>query len=175
MIEKSRYSLFCDMIEELDTAYSLIGEYDSLLHDYNGVILYQAESQLIKMIGNYPGISANECAGILKKTLSACSQLIKKLRTKKWVRQVRNENNNRVYNLYLTDAGKMIYENHKIFEEGCYRRTYSLLDSFSEEDLSTFIRIQQEINQGFRLDIEDSKALTLDTGREENGDARNYI
>lgn len=159
MSDKNRYKLFCSMIEELDTAYSLIGEYDSQLHNYNGVILYQAESQLIKMIGNFPGISANECANILKKTLSACSQLIKKLRAKNWVRQERNELNNRVYNLYLTDAGKMIYENHKVFEEGCYRRTYSLLNSFSEEDFNTFIRIQQQINQGFRLDVEDNKTL----------------
>lgn len=164
MTDKNRYALFCNMIEELDTAYALIGEYDSQLHDYNGVILYQAESQLIKIIGNFPGISANECAHILKKTLSACSQLIKKLRTKGWVRQERNELNNRVYNLYLTDAGKTIYENHKVFEESCYRRTYGLLDGFSEEDFSTFIRIQQQINQGFRLDVEDSKTLTLDKG-----------
>lgn len=44
MEEKTRYKLFLDMINEIDEASSLIEEYDSQLHDYNGVILYQAES-----------------------------------------------------------------------------------------------------------------------------------
>lgn len=161
MPEKNRYTLFCDMVAELDEAYKLIHEYDSQLHNYNGVILYQAESQLIKLTGNFPGISAAECARILGKSLSACSQLIKKLRKKEWIRQERNELNNRVYNLYLTDAGKAIYKNHKKFEEGCYKRTYRLLDSFSEDDFNMFIRIIKLINQGFRLDVEDSKSLML--------------
>ena len=167
MGEKDRYSLFCNMIEQLDEAYALIHEYDAQLHDYNGVVLYQAESQLVKLIGNYPGISAMECAKILKKTMSACSQLIKKLRIKEWIRQERNEQNNRIYNLYLTDAGKIIYENHRNFEEKCYQRTYDLLNSFSKGDFLTFIRMQQRINEGFKMDIEDSKQLAFneDAGR----------
>lgn len=41
---KTRYELFIDMISEIDEASMLIEEYDSQLHDYNDVILYQAES-----------------------------------------------------------------------------------------------------------------------------------
>lgn len=161
MNEKNRFSLFCNMIEQVDQCYDLIHEYDSQLHDYDGVILYQAESQLIKLIGNHPGISANECSEILKKTLSACSQLIKKLRLKEWIKQERNEKNNRIYNLYLTASGKTIYDNHKKFEERCYYRTYKLLDSFSEEDFNLYLQIQKKINEGFKLDVEDSKNLVL--------------
>jgi Transcriptional regulators len=163
MGDKSRYALFQEMIGELDEAFNLVNQYDSMLHDYNGVILYQAESQLIKLIGNFPGISAAECARILKKSLSACSQLIKKLRKKEWIAQERNELNNRVYNLYLTDSGKEIYRNHKKFEEKCYRRTYKLLHSFTEEEFRTFLKIQEAINIGFRKDIEDGKGLILDS------------
>lgn len=165
MGNKSRYALFHDMIRELDEAFDLVGQYDAMLHDYNGVILYQAESQLIKLIGNFPGISAVECARILKKSLSACSQLIKKLRQKEWISKERNELNNRVYNLYLTESGKEIYRNHKKFEEKCYRRTYKLLHSFTEEEFRTFLKIQEAINIGFQKDIEDSKELILDSKR----------
>ena len=108
MEEKTRYKLFLDMINEIDEASGLIEEYDSQLHDYNGVILYQAESQFIKLIGNNPGISAAECARIFNKTVSACSQLVKKLKKKGWITQERNEQNNRGYNLYLTEEGKVI-------------------------------------------------------------------
>lgn len=161
MAAKNRYSLFLDMMTEIDEGSALIQEYDSQLHDYNGVILYQAESQLIKLIGNNPGISAAECARKLRKTLSACSQLIKKLKKKEWIYQVRNELNNRVYNLYLTDEGKTIYLNHKKFEERCYRRTYRLLKDCSEEDFKTFIRVHKLINTGFHQDVEEGRNLNL--------------
>lgn len=161
MAAKNRYSLFLDMMTEIDEGSALIQEYDSQLHDYNGVILYQAESQLIKLIGNNPGISAAECARKLRKTLSACSQLIKKLKKKEWIYQVRNELNNRVYNLYLTDEGKIIYRNHKKFEERCYRRTYRLLKDCSEEDFKTFIRMYKLINIGFHQDVEEGRDLNL--------------
>ena len=163
MVDTTRYNLFCDLIAQLDIASELIQEYDTQLHDYKGTVLYQAESQLIKLIGHHPGISAVECAVIFKKTMSACSQLIKKLKSKGWIKQERNEQNKRVYNLYLTDAGKVIYENHKEFEESCYQRTFGLLDSFAEKDFDTYIQIQKLINQGFQLDIEDGKHLQLNT------------
>lgn len=161
MDEKSRYELYCQMIDALDCGVNLVEEYDAQLHDYNGVILYQAEAQIIKLVGNHPGITAAECAAILKKTVSACSQLIKKLRQKEWVVQERNETNNRLYNLYLTKEGKEIFKCQRIFEENCYQRTFSLLEQFSTEDLRTYLEIQNRINTGFAKDVEDGKLLEL--------------
>ena len=161
MTEMKRYELFCEVVEQLDIAFELIREYDTQLHDYNGTILYQAESQFIKLIGRHPGISAVECAEILKKTMSACSQLIKKLKSKGWIQQQRNELNKRIHNLYLTESGKVIYEKHKEFEEACYERTFQLLNFITQDDFETYIRIQKLINQGFQLDVEDGKLLQL--------------
>ncbi len=166
MKEKQRYSLFCDMIQELDNGCNLISEYDALLHDYNGVVLYQAEAQIIKLVGNSPGISAAECARTLKKTLSACSQLIKKLRAKGWIRQERNELNNRIYNLYLTEEGKEIYKKHRKFEENCYKRTFKLLEIFMEEELKTYIRIQKQLNKAFEMDVEDGREIIRNEKKE---------
>lgn len=53
---------FCEMMEELDRGAYLMDEYDSLLHDYNGVVMFQAESQMIKAIGDSPGITAARLA-----------------------------------------------------------------------------------------------------------------
>ena len=63
----NRFEIFCRMIEELDRSVYLIDEYDKLLHDYNGEVMFQAESQMIKMIGDFPGITASQ---ISKKILS---------------------------------------------------------------------------------------------------------
>ena len=87
MENEQRYQLFMELIDEFDRGCDLTEEYDSLLHNYNGIILFQAESQMIKMIGNHPGITASEISKSFGKTGSASSQLIRKLKEKGWVRQ----------------------------------------------------------------------------------------
>ena len=80
--DKRRYGLYCEMIEQLDEGCRLINEYDSIPHDYGTATLYQAESQLIHLVGEYPGITAVELASILKKNaqclLSADSEATEK-------------------------------------------------------------------------------------------------
>lgn len=160
MDENKRYELFCELLNTVDEGVDYIDEYDSLLHDYNGAVLFQAESQIIKAVGNQPGITASELAKIFNKTNSACSQLIRKLKKKGWISQQRNENNNREYNLYLTEDGKAIYKNHEAFENACYIRTYRMLAEISEEEMKTYIRIQKQLNKAFQMDVEESRRLS---------------
>ena len=70
------------------------------------------------------------------------------------------EKNNREYNLYLTDEGKVIYKKHEDFENACYERTYHMLDEISEEEMRTYIRIQNQLNRAFKLDVEESRQLS---------------
>jgi DNA-binding MarR family transcriptional regulator len=154
-----RYSIFNKLIETMDTGIDYITTYDGQLHDYNGTILYQAEAKVINAVGNNPGITISELATQAEKSTSAYSQLIRKLRAKGWVKQERNDNNNREYNLFLTDDGKKIFEGHQKFEEYCYRRTYHMLDDFSEQDMENYIRIQEKLNDSFKMDVEDSKKV----------------
>ncbi len=158
-MESERYDLFLRLIDEFDRGCTLTEEYDSLLHDYGGTHLYQAESQTIKVIGDHPGITASEISRMFRRTGSASSQLIRKLKAKGWVCQSRNEENNRQFNLYLTEEGNQIYQKHRTFEQRCYLRTFHSLDGFSERELQTYIAIQQRINSTFQLDVEESQSL----------------
>ena len=106
MGEDERFDAFCEMMEELDRGAYLIDKYDSLLHDYNGVVMFQAESQMIKAIGDSPWDNGRQAGKKFGKSAGACSQLIRKLKSKEWVSQVRNRENSREYNLILTEAGK---------------------------------------------------------------------
>lgn len=72
MREDGRFDAFCEMMEELDRGAYLMDEYDSLLHDYNGVVMFQAESQMIKAIGDSPGITAGQAG---KKIRQICRSL----------------------------------------------------------------------------------------------------
>lgn len=154
-----RYELFCHLIDTFDNGCTLIEEYDSLSHNYNGVVMFQAEAQMIKMIGTYEGITSSEIAARFNKTLSACSQLVRKLKKKNWVFQKRNHDNNREYNLYLTEEGQDIFNKHKEFENNAYRRTFDSLKDFSDKDLLTYIEIQKKLNSSFALDVKESKEL----------------
>lgn len=62
-----RYDLYCQMINELDEGSRFIQEYDSIPHDYGAAVLYQAESQIIHLVGRIPGITAREIAEAFKK------------------------------------------------------------------------------------------------------------
>ena len=104
-MDKNRYLIYCDIMKELKETYELMREYDGLPHDYGNVVLYQSEAHLIQCIGQHTGITVTEASKILKKTKSACSQMVKKLVGKNWVRQERNKQNNREYKLYLTEEG----------------------------------------------------------------------
>ncbi|MDD3253141.1 MAG: winged helix-turn-helix transcriptional regulator [Lachnospiraceae bacterium] len=156
---KERYQLYCDMINELDEGCRLITEYDALPHDYGSDTMYQAESQLIHIVGKNPGITASEIAELLKKTPSACSQLIRKLRKKEWMEQILNKDNNRQYQLYLTDAGWKIYKVHDAFEQCCYQRSFRNLDGFSDADFAVYIAIQKKLNETFALDVAESRKI----------------
>ena len=159
MEENKRFAAFRQMIEELDKGAYLMDEYDSLLHDYNGVVMFQAESQMIKAIGDSPGITAAHLAKKFAKSGSACSQLITKLKKKEWVSQERNRDNSREYNLTLTEAGREIYAKHRDFEEACYERTYRMLDGISREEMETYTKIQRQLNKAFEADVKESKNI----------------
>lgn len=158
---EERFARVCRLLNTFDEGCEYVEEYNSLLHDYNGVVLYQAESQFIRKIGEEPGITITELSEFFKKTKSACSQLMYRMKKKGFLYQERNENNNREYNLYLTDDGEKLYHFHKAFEDRCYRRTAEMLDVFSDDELELYIRIQRKMNESFLLDVEESRNLDL--------------
>lgn len=154
-----RFEIFCHMLEELDHSVYLIDEYDKLLHDYNGEVMFQAESQMIKTIGDFPGITASQISKKFGKSTSSSSQIIRKLKNKGWVRQTRNELNSREYNLFLTEAGKGIYDKHRDFEQKCYNRTFEMLSDVTNEEMESYIKIQKRLNKSFEIDVEESKNI----------------
>ena len=156
-MSKKREELLEQIWAAQDTAYDLMSEYDSLPHSYGENVLYQAEAHLIDRIALHPGVTVTDLANMVRKTPSACSQLIRKLREKGWISQILNTENHREYRLFLTDSGKKIFRDHDAFEQRCYQRSFHRLDGFSEEDFKTYIAIQKCLNESFALDVEESR------------------
>lgn len=148
-----------------DVAYDLMTEYDGIPHYYGDEFMYHTEGQVIDLIAQNPGITVTDIADITKKTTSACSQLVRKLKDRGCVEQIRNEKNNRKYNLLLTTAGKKIYEERKVFNQKCQNIMNGVLAEFSEEELKHHIMVQQKINEVYRGDIERSREAAEETAK----------
>lgn len=156
-MENKRVALFKKIWEAQDVAYDLMAEYDSLPHRYGENTLYQAEAHLIDLIALHPDITITALANILHKTPSACSQIMRKLRDKGWVEQLRNQKNNREFMLRLTDAGQQVYQDHAAFDHYCQELTFRKLEGISDEELEIYLRVQSKLNEAYADDVSRSK------------------
>ena len=157
-----------DILKEVwhaqDEAYDLMVEYDELPHRYGDEFLYQAEGTIIDLIAMHPGVTTTELSTILKKTASACSQIVRKLREKGWVEQKRNRDNNRQYNLTLTESGERIYRDHVAFTQNCQDITFQMLAEFTPEELETHLKVQKRINEAYAGDVKRSRERFIKHG-----------
>ncbi len=140
-----------------DEAYDLMCEYDALPHHYGENILYQAEGEMISLIAVYPDSTITELAIILKKTTSACSQIVRRLKEKGMVEQIRNTKNNRQFQLRLTEDGQRVYQCHLEFNQDCQKETFAQLEEFSEEQLQNHLDIQRKLNEIYAEDVRRSR------------------
>ena len=153
-----RKELLARIWKAQDEAYDLMCEYHSLPRYYGENALYQAEGQLIDLIAIHPGITITTLGSILQKTPSACSQLVRKLRDKGWVVQSRNRENNRQYNLTLTESGMQIFQDHIHFTQNCQDIAFGLLSEFTEEQLESHLRIQKRLIEAYQGDVKRSRS-----------------
>ena len=147
---------FDNMIKVIDESYDLIQEYDSKPRQFGKVMLYPVETHTLAIIRNHPGINASMIAKELKKTLSASSQILKKLEQKGLISRTKNPHNNREYNLYLTVGGRQIFDLHGQFDKKIMKRYFKNLISFSNEEIDIYIKVQRALNKEYAQDNEES-------------------
>jgi DNA-binding MarR family transcriptional regulator len=148
-----RFELFQAVISAFDEGYDYAAKYDAMPHQYGEETLYQSEMHLMQAIGRSPDVTITAIAAASAKTTSACSQMVHKLKKRGFVNQERNEQNNREYKLSLTEKGWEIYRLHEVFDEKCLQRTCAGLDMFTDEQLQTYIAVQEKLNAAFAKDV----------------------
>lgn len=150
-------ALMLEVLSVMDEISSIMREYDSAQHIYAGYRLYQTEAHMVEQIGNCPGISASELSKTFSKTVSACSQIIKRLRQKGLVTQNRMRENGRIYNLNLTDAGMEVYKDHRRLEAHCFKRDMKKFSDISIREIMYFLKVSGKLHTCFQLDLEEQK------------------
>ena len=71
--------------------------------------------------------------------------------------QIRNPDNNRLYNLELTEAGAEVFQAHISFNQECQEKTFELLKDFTGEELSIHLRVQRRLNEAYQDDVKRSR------------------
>ena len=71
--------------------------------------------------------------------------------------QVRNAENNRIFNLYLTDSGQRVYQDHTSFNHSCQASTFRMLETFSTQELEHHLMVQRKLNEAYQSDVQNSK------------------
>lgn len=143
-----------DAVEEISC---VMREYDVIQHVYAGYKLYQTEVHMLEQIGFCPGIGASQLAKIFHKTVSACSQIIRKLLQKGLITQQSAPENARIRKLYLTEAGKAVYEDHYRLENRYINRDINEFKDISIQEIEHFLKVCAIIRKCFCLDLDEQK------------------
>lgn len=153
----TRSELLDELWLQQDTAFDITTEYDSIPHKYGTKIMFQAEAYMLDAIGENPGITITELSDFFSKTVSACSQLVKKLVDKGLAYQRKNKQNNRMNNIFLTDEGTDVFKDHISITQACKKDTFDLLKEFTDKELETAIEIQKLLNTAYGNDLKAAK------------------
>lgn len=114
---------------------------------YGEMPLCYTERRIILLIGENPEITVTELAVRIRKTVSICSQTIRKFANLGWVEQTRNLQNKRIYNLTLTDEGMKVFKTCAKYYNDEKKTIIKSLEMFSDEELEIYARIQEAINE----------------------------
>jgi DNA-binding MarR family transcriptional regulator len=112
----------------------------------DGSKVYRFELHIIDLIGKNRGITVNELAQALKVTKGAVSQVITKLEKEGAVEKVRNENNRKNVNLYLTPKGEKVFEGHKRFHDNINSKLDAYFEKYSLRETDMIKSLLLEIS-----------------------------
>ena len=144
------------LIDVVDQGYDIMQEYANKPRQFNGIMLYPVETQTLEIIAENPGITASKIAKELKKTLSASSQILKKLEQKELITRKKNPDNNREYNLFLTKISQDVIILHGELDEMIYSRYLENLIDLKDEEIESFIKVQKALNLEFLKDLNET-------------------
>lgn len=144
----------CELYEAMECGSSFIRKYNTLPRNYFGYRLFPAETHMLQYIGHHPEITTWQLAAAMKKTTSAVSQLVKKLKQHGLLVVIQNPENNRESFLRLNEAGWKIYTAHEELDRCMMSRFSSALQDFSAEDIERCICIQEILNKKFAENLQ---------------------
>lgn len=146
----------------MDPVYDYIlsySNYYSIRRDYGiGEKLTMLEVHYLTDIYDNPGITVTKLATDWKRSTAAISRTINFLIKHEYVERVINQDNAKIFNLYVTELGSKIAISHKNYDNIDIVKTQKkLLQSFTVDELIAFNRVCQEYSRILKGLKEDDK------------------
>lgn len=139
-----------DMVDNLYLQGRQIRSMENKPRYYGGkILLYPNEVYTLKIIVQKEGINQTELSEQMFRTKGATSMVIGKLKQKGLVVQKTSKGGDqRISQLFATEKGKKVYENHLIYDRRYVERLSKHLD-VSLDDLAQMNRVLRMMNQDF--------------------------
>jgi DNA-binding MarR family transcriptional regulator len=110
-------------------------------------LLYQSEIHFIDAIGPGEGLNASQLSKKLGITNGAVTQVADKLVRKKLIERYKIQVNKKAVYLRLTTAGKIAFENHKLFHQELSDRMIEYLDGLTKEQMDALFGLMDIVDQ----------------------------
>ena len=142
-----RFKLFEELMKTLHEITTGFNEYESIPRKY-GIeeMLFMAETHMLNMIFENEGITLGELSRITRRSNGAISHTITKLINKGLVIKKKMPEDNRSFVVFLTEKGNLVHNYHKNYDRKEFSRLLLEMDSVSEEDFITCIRVMSLIS-----------------------------
>lgn len=116
-------------------------------------LLYMREIHAIQVIGTYEGLSLNELVDKIYRKKPTVSLLVNDLEQKGLIRKVKDKEDGRRLNLYLTDKGQTAFECHNELDKKEYGNFLKHLEDVTDEEfqiaqkvLSKIIKVKMQLD-----------------------------
>lgn len=106
--------------------------------------LYPGQPKILSLIKSKEGITQKELAEKNSVTPATITGMLSKLEANHYLYRVPDEEDKRILRVYLTPEGRLMADQAEVFMD---RLTESLFDDFTEEELSTYLRLTEKIKQ----------------------------
>lgn len=137
--------------EFFDVVYRLINKYNNKTKTpkYYGTqhLLYSSQVHMLEVIGGHNGLTATNIAKLQGVTKGAVSQILSKLFTKGLIKKEVSSTGTNEILIYLTETGKIVYDNHLKYHEDLLADVSSLINDLPKESLDICKKILSTIDE----------------------------
>lgn len=137
------FKLFNSEMEKLYQFVITYYDYMYTKRDYgNGTPMTMLEIHVLTDINDNPGITITELSNKWKRTTSAISQIIKMCYSLDLVERIRNKDDGKINNLFITDKGAEIVLKHKHYDNiDTIKVLKKLNETHSQEEILSFFAV----------------------------------
>jgi len=107
---------------------------------------FRGEIHMLRMIGVDPGIHSSELARKFGVSRAVTAKTIQKLLKKGVIERLMDAQDQKIYDLYLTEKGRQVVEDHEAYHQQLDQELYKYVEHMKESDLKVITEFLEYAN-----------------------------